>query len=181
MPKSARPRKHVTNEEFDAAWMNESNRKVVFAVVGRARTLLTPDEMESVAARALWKALSYHLEEYGQLFTSTLHRVATWTLAGELRTKVRQEAKAQRVRSVERLRREPDEPPGASEDATYVAELLAMLEDAEQASLLREYYLEGRTAEEIGRSRGYSRETSRQRLKAALAAARDLPAVKLAG
>lgn len=183
-----RPRRAVSDEEFEAARRGRpgdeasqsaarDNRNVVGAVLRKYRDVIPGEELEACGLHAFWRALQYHRPEFGQKFTTSLHRFAEWVCRRE----------AQRHRGPGRPGNAPrplslsaggcdaaDPRWGeARERARFARECLGLLPPGWRRRVLEQYYCEGLTMSEVGACHGLSKEAARQRIRKALRELRE--------
>ena len=178
--------KIVTEEEFLLHWRGgdspeskaaaKDNRNVLASVVNKFRQL-SRDERKSCAMTAMWKCLGKH--EWGrQKLTTSLYRFATWECLNELRQRKQQSESRMSLAYLPLISRhvsmETEE--GPPEDRCdkpgqlqTIRENMGRLPEKWQKTIVRQYYFEGLTYEEIGfRNGGYSKEKARLRLGEAM-------------
>ncbi len=154
----------ISDKEYEDALANESNRKVMHKAGNKFASLLTEEQLHTCSLYALWRALQNHDSSYGQRFTTTLWRFMHWECGKEVR-RPKMRVGLPRPKTV------------VSEEIIYVNELIDFLEPSQQR-LIREYYLEGLSAREIGLRHGCCRETARKRVNKAMAALRERCSLK---
>lgn len=183
-----RPRRVVTDDEYRAAYHGvrgdpesmraaANNRGIIRGVLRVYSGRLSEDELDSCGCKALWRCLQYHSDDYGQKFTTSLHRFAHWECQRELRS-----LRGSKNKPAEWANSKFDDAPdeagiiraGREAVAQYANECLDLLPHDWQRVVIRQYYIEGMTMEEVGSANGYSKETARQRLRRALDALRDV-------
>jgi RNA polymerase sigma factor (sigma-70 family) len=169
-PKSSRPKRDISNEEFNRAKADPDNRGIMRAVAADYRPCLDPDELESACDIALWRALQYFDPSFGQKFTSSLHRVTGWECARA----------AQRKRRFERRSGLPLEFPNdlpAKTDNHAEAEdqvrVVTRYLDGPSLRLIRMVYIQGRSISEVAEAEGLSKDTVRERVFRALDRAKE--------
>ena len=107
---------------------------------------------------ALWKTLRKHRDEFGQKFTTSLHRITRWAVVDE----VRQRKKWSRETPV------LDVQTDHAESLGHLAECLVLIKDPAQASLLRRRFIDGVKIEDLAREQRRSRATVQKELLSAL-------------
>lgn len=197
----ARERRSVSNDEFNRAYRGvpgdeaslraaADNRNVIKGVLRKYSKQLTKDELFTCGLNALWRTLQYHRDCFNQKFTTSLHRFTDWECKRELRKK---RGGRGRVRPVEvpfadmlniaardnnntnfKMGGDP-----ADDDLRHVTECIDLLDDDTQKQVIRQYYFEHLTMEQIGRVNGYSKETARKNLRSAVDALREVALVTL--
>lgn len=189
-------RKEVTDEQLRDAYYGGSspesqqtasdNRGILHSVSSKfVRTgQLDEDEASACEMNALWRCLSYHDDSHGQKFTTSLYRFIEWECRRERSNKKKKAERHKMERSVLPLiaRHAVDEHDswGSSdtrecdlvEAISRKEEILTKLDElpyAWQRTIIRQYYLQGMTHEQIGfHNGGYSKETARLKLDQAL-------------
>ena len=148
----------ITNEEYEQAYQNTDNIKLIKYVMGRFSERLNIDEMRESGQIALWKSLRRHDDKYGQKFTTTLYRYLWWEALKTLQDKSK-----------------PTVQYGYSgepvvQDA-YVAsdlkDILECLSDVDRQMLI-DRYIGLYTLEELGEKYGMKRESTRLKVIATL-------------
>jgi DNA-directed RNA polymerase specialized sigma24 family protein len=166
--------REVSDAELRAAYADPDNRGIIRGVLMGYRKQIPHDELESCGLHGLWQALRKHIPDHpsGQKFTTSLHRFVVWACNKELR----------RMRAAHR-RGSPLALPETADprherairaaDASFVVERLRLI-PREYRIAVREYYLEGRTTEEIAYRNGWTQDAARARVHAGVCRLREV-------
>jgi len=198
----ARERRAVSDAEFERALYGVAgdeaslraaadNRNVIKGVLRKYGKQLAKDDLHTCGLNALWRTLQYHQDKYNQKFTTSLHRFTDWECKRELRKKRGGRGRvkpvevpyadmlniAARDNSNSSFRIGGCDP--ADDDLRHVTECIDLLDDDLQREVIRAYYFEHLTMEQIGKRNGYSKETARKNLRAAVDALRELALLTL--
>lgn len=161
------PPEQLTKEQQD-------NRNIMRTVINRYIGSLPADSLKKCALEGLWRCLKYH--DYNQTkkkFTTNLWTFTDWECKRELR-KLRKPEKAPRIVSMTDFKAVFDIPgKEMPEDVTHIRECIELLPPA-QRDLIKEYFFDNRTMEEIGALHKYSKEAARQKINKALAKLREM-------
>lgn len=79
-------KKQIPNIEFETAYQNIDNKKIINSFYKKYRKRLSVDEIKSCGLIALWKCLQCH-DSSKQKFTTSLYRFMTWECLQELKKK----------------------------------------------------------------------------------------------
>ncbi len=156
-------RRAVTDNEFEIAYKNRDNRKVIDSVTGKYCKVIDRDDLQSAGMMALWRCLGYHDDSYNQKFTTSLWRFTDWECKRVLRSK-KNKPQSMQLSAIDIDVAETNE---LSEDSKFVRECVQLLPPTEK-HILEMYYYENRTMEEIGKLNGYSKEAARQKINKSL-------------
>lgn len=151
-------KKEVSNQDFNEAWGNEDYRNVIRKVTSQYIKVLDYDERLSCGQIALWRCLSYHDEEYGQKFTTSLWRFTEWECRRELRKKKNYSSK--NISNSDKFAEAAVYP---NTQVESIKQCISTMESSEQ-HIINEYYLQKMTMEQIGKKYGFSKEAARQRI-----------------
>lgn len=162
-------RKQVSNQEYEEAYKNKDNRKVIQSVVAKYYKSLDRDDLESAGMTALLRCLEYHDPSYNQKFTTSLWRFTDW----ECKRILRKKSGKPQHKQLSTIEYDIPQKILISDDNKFVQECVEQLQDSEK-NILSMYYYDGRTMEEIGRINGYSKETARQRINKSLKRLEDI-------
>jgi len=171
------PRRTISNDEFHRAYYGtpgdeesqqkaSDNRNIIGAVLKKYHGVIPADELELCGMNALWRALQYHREGYGQKFTTSLHMFTDWECKGELRRYRRQRKEYSLFDQHTNLYTVIQD--RESDDLDYVLECLELLPNEWMKKVIQQYFFDGMTLEAIGRANGYGKEAARQKIKRAL-------------
>lgn len=152
--------------DYEVAARDLSNQRVMRSVV--AAYEIPAERQPEVMEAALLRCLQHH-RPGRQQFTTSLHRFTVWACLNALR-KSRRRPRPLRLSSL-------PEPPcpvhDRQTDIEHIHECMGMLSVSDEA-LIRQYYLERLTLDEIGRLNSYTREAARQNLGRALDRLREI-------
>lgn len=148
----------MSNETFNDAYNNIDNRKIINKVLGKYTKTIPYEELKQIGEIALWKTLRYHEDNKGKKFTSSLWQFLEWECNKECNYKKR----------FKKLSVEPliDNLSGYIEDNNiHILKQLINLLTPEQQILIREYYFNRLTMQEIGDKYHYSKELASVKIK----------------
>lgn len=156
-------RREVTNEEYEKAYNNKDNRKVIDSVTSKYAKKVDKHDLSSAGLMALWRCLSYHDDSFGQKFTTSLWRFTDWECKRILRSQ------KNRVSCMQLSAIEIDLPEEnvMTDDVKFMKECVHLLPKDEK-EILQLYYYQNLTMEEIGKANGYSKEAARQKINKSL-------------
>lgn len=167
--KAGRPRRPVTDEMVREALGDSDVRSLMFSEGAKYAKILDGDQIESASYEALMKALSYHREEFGQKFTTSLYRFLHFELKREV-------GHALRLRSgqvdvdVSDVAAEPDPDDVDELERVRRERIRPVLEAARRylpkdiQTVVNQHFFEQMNFEEIAQFNGFTRETARQKL-----------------
>lgn len=155
-------RKKVSDQEYENAYKNRDNRKVIDSVTSRFRKVIDRDDLQSAGDMALLRCLEYHDDSYNQKFTTSLWRFTDWECKRVLRSK-KNKLSAMQLSTIE-VELPQNE---GNKESEYVNEYIELL-PIENRKILQQYYYQGMTMEEIGKANGYSKEAARQKINKSL-------------
>lgn len=168
--------RHVTDQEFAAAWAEKNNRYVIKRVLRNFSRQLDPDELESVGMEALWKALRKHdfAHPSGQKFTTTLYRYTQWACLNAVQGLERREFRDEKTvdgvaGKLACLEQESLDRVVVNRE--LVESALASIPDG-YASLLRTVYLDHKPLDEVAAAEGRSVESVKRTVRTAIEACR---------
>lgn len=156
--------KRVSNEEFNAAYANLDNIKIINHMCRRFRHSIPSDELKQCGRIALMKCLQSHNPDYGRPFTSSLCTSVLWVCRNALRDK---RAVADKQPLSFFITGEPyTKPHHRQDDLDHLRECLERLPVADR-DILHNYYFANMTFKEIGKLNAYTSENARQRVATA--------------
>ena len=144
------------DKTFEEKWKSSDVQNIMNKVVNRYRTAIDFDDLESIKMQTLWRCIDRYDPDKGTKFTSYLYQQLSFAFKNKLKKK-RKEYNVDTLESVDRK----------IQNAMEVKDMITGL-DPEHADILNKRFYYNMTMQEIGTSNGYSRETARRRLKAAL-------------
>lgn len=159
-------RKQVSDEEFKQALANKDNEKVIKAVLSRYYSVIPADDLETCGLEGLWRCLGYHKDGKGNKFTTSLWRFTEWECKRALK-KLRRQASTINMSTIETKEKFEVPVPLDNPDIVHLHECIALLKPMER-ELIKQYYFDRHTMEEIGNIHGYSKEAARQKINKAL-------------
>lgn len=148
--------KEVTNEEFENAWADKNNIKLMNSVIKKYGTAFTgtpASELKSIKMIALWKCLGKH-DYTRQKFTSSLYRFINWEC---LKTIKENSKYRQNYKQIDNL----------TNNLSYNDSEEWMLVDVlneDEYSLYSKYFKENHTLSQIADQEGLSQEWIRQKI-----------------
>ena len=158
-------RKVVSNEEFEQALNNTDYKKVIKKVLGHYANSLTSEELHDCGLHGLWRFLGYHQTNKGKKDTTNLW----WFVSNECKRAMRKRLSAKPAVSIEFDIENPQDNP----EVQHIRECISLLPKHYQ-NVLKQYYFEKRTMEEIGKLNDYTKETARQKINKALNQLREI-------
>jgi len=144
------------DKTFEEKWESSDVQNIMNKVANRYRTAIDFDDLESIKMQTLWRCIDRYDPDKGTKFTSYLYQQLSFAFKNKLKKK-RKEYNVDTLESVDRK----------IQNAMEVKDMITGL-DPEHADILNKRFYYNMTMQEIGTSNGYSRETARRRLKAAL-------------
>ena len=144
------------DKTFEEKWKSSDVQNIMNKVANRYRTAIDFDDLESIKMQTLWRCIDRYDPDKGTKFTSYLYQQLSFAFKNKLKKK-RKEHNVDTLESVDRK----------IQNAMEVKDMITGL-DPEHADILNKRFYYNMTMQEIGTSNGYSRETARRRLKAAL-------------
>ncbi len=144
------------DKTFEEKWNSSDVQNIMNKVANRYRTAIDFDDLESIKMQTLWRCIDRYDPDKGTKFTSYLYQQLSFAFRNKLKKK-RREYNVDTLESVDRR----------IQNAMEVKDMITGL-DPEHADILNKRFYYNMTMQEIGSSNGYSRETARRRLKAAL-------------
>ena len=121
-----------------------------------SRRAIDFDDIESIKMQTLWRCIDRYDPDKGTKFTSYLYQQLSFAYKNKLKKK-RREYNVEQIESVDRK----------TQQVMEVKDIMTGLAP-EHADVLSKRFYYNMTMQEIGKSNGYSRETARRRLGAAL-------------
>lgn len=176
-------KKEVSNEEFVKAFgqldtpidkmtkEQRDNHKLMRSITNKYANVLTEEEIYSCMMRATLRCLAHHENDKGNKFTTSLWRFITWECNREL-TKKFKETNNQFV-SINEFDNFDYQAVEESDDISNLRECIGLLPQAEQ-ELIKEYYFDRYTMEEIGVKHKYTKEAARQKINKALVKLKEI-------
>lgn len=160
-------KKEVTNQQYEEAYRNEDNIKVINKVLSLYQDL--PSEVrKDCGLKALWRCLQFHEPEKGNKLTTSLWRFVRWECENE-KKKLRTLKSRRRNKSIELF--------DVEDTTTVTADVFSDIDlilDTESSSIIRLRFVEKMTLKEIGAKFGYTKEAARQKLNHALSEVKRL-------
>lgn len=151
-------KKTVSNEEYNIAYNNKDNQRIIKAVLFTYRGKLDEDTLKTCGLNALWRCLQNHNESFSTKFTSSLWRFVNWECKKELRTLATSKYKPLELFDVA----------NEEEEMYSVFDDLHDVLDQEYCQIIKLRFLEKMTLREIGNKFGYTKEAARQKLEKAI-------------
>lgn len=153
----------ISNNEFEVAYDNIDNQKIMRAACKKYKMFLDSDVLHGCRLNGLWKCLIYHKSHDTEVkFTTSLYNYVKWECQKEIEKKIKNRQTASLdVNSCIISGREPDERMG------HVTECMRKL-PADEQNLIKHRYIDGMTLQEIGVVYNISKETVRHRINKAV-------------
>jgi len=146
----------MDNKTFEEKWESSDVQNIMNKVANRYRRAIDFDDIESIKMQILWRCIDRYDPDRGTKFTSYLYQQLSFAYKNKLKKK-RREFNVDKIESVDRK----------IQHVMDVRDIMTGL-DPEHADVLNKRFYHNMTMQEIGKSNGYSRETARRRLGAAL-------------
>lgn len=162
-------RKEITSEEFSKAWNDKTNQRIVHKVSKWYYKNMPYMDIDSACMRAVTRALEYYNPIHKQKFTSSLYRILKWEINREYKKYKKYisrnvsldqgKAKLPKNRHFENVQKK--------EDIEHILDRMNCMK-SDLRIVIRQYYLEQMTLEEVGKANGYCYERARQKLQIAI-------------
>ncbi len=143
------------NQKFEDLWNSSDVKNIMNKVCNRYKNNIDVDDIESIKMDVLWKCINKHDPEKSK-FTSYLYQQITYAMKNKIKKK-RVEFNCDVIEKLD----------NNYEYTLNVIDIMTGL-DEETSNILNQRFYHNMTMTEIGRKNGYSRETARRRLKAAI-------------
>lgn len=172
-------KRHVSNEEFEAAMKNKDNANLIRSISKRFYPLIDHEDLRSACHLGLWRALQYHDPKFGQKFTTTLFRFVRWECQKELRRQGLAKKRFVQFPQADYSSYDTAEEDGRlldferRDELEHVKSRMKKL-SGEHRRLVEMRYIKGMSTEDIGEVQGYSKETARKRLMEAVNVLREV-------
>lgn len=149
----------VSNQDYEAAWADPHNRRILATVSRLFRGKLPPEEILFCVQIALFKCMKKHKDSIGNKFTTSLHQFVEWELQKGLRSHYRELARHPPMSSI-------DDHQLAAKSLTFsyeVNDCLSRLSDYEQ-KLIEQSFMYDMTLREMEKENGGNRQTINRKL-----------------
>ncbi len=143
------------NQKFETLWKNSDVQNIMNKVANRYNKNIDLDEIQSIKMDVLWKCIEKHDPDRSKL-TSYLYQQLSFALKNKVKKK-----------RVEFNCDSFDKTDNNYTNRLNVIDMITGL-DGEYIKILDQRFYKNMTMAEIGKVNGYSRETARRRLKAAI-------------
>jgi RNA polymerase sigma factor (sigma-70 family) len=143
------------NQKFEDLWNSSDVKNIMNKVCNRYKKNIDMDDIESIKMDVLWKCINKHDPDKSK-FTSYLYQQLSYAMKNKIKKK-RVEFNCDAI----------EKPDNNYEYAMNAIDIMTGL-DEETSNILNQRFYHNMTMAEIGRKNGYSRETARRRLKAAI-------------
>ena len=167
----------VTDEEYRQAWEDPDNHAMIQSFVWKYRySIPDMDDRLSAGHYALLKALRGHDDSFGQKFTSSLYLMLGFEFnRAAHRYRVRRERMPAEYRPLEEVTEagQPLDNERLLAEREYLREQIRHL-PRDQREVIVLYYLEGRSLDEVCRTRGMSRDSGKKVLGRGLQRLREV-------
>lgn len=144
----------ITDEEFEKAYQNKDNIKIIKAVTKKYSGQLSEDAQKTCGLHGLWRCIQNHDNSYGRKFTTSLFMHVEWECKRELFSQKKKPLTFLGESDCQIENRHKKE---------GVSEILDCLTDKQKNIIYQRFY-ENMTLEEIGKKQGYSKEAARQNI-----------------
>ena len=154
----------IGDEEFDVAWKDTNNIKIINKVCSKYSKIIPRDELDRCKLIALWEALKAYDPEKGQKFTSFLYNRIDWECKKQLYD-INKRNRQKKYNAALHF----------SEDANEI-EINDVIEKLHPrlSKVIYQRFFERLTMEEIAKENDYSRETARRYILNALEKLKDI-------
>lgn len=158
-------RKPVSDEQMERALANSDNANIIRSVLQKFAGQLHEDDLYTCGLHALWRALQYHDDSYGQKFTTSLYKFTDWECKRELRRQKNEKKNMVPLATEGEIVLMPQVPEDDHRDTMrQVQECMRSLPLPDQ-KLLQAYYIDQFTMDEIAALFDLSKEGVRQKLE----------------
>ena len=154
-------KKEVTNKQYEEAYKDLDNTKVINKVLSLYQDL-SSETRRDCGLKGLWRCLQFHEPDKGNKLTTSLWRFVKWECENE-KKKLRSQKNQKRSKSIELF--------DVEDEAVEVMDVFHDIDnilDRESSSIIRLRFVEKMTLKEIGATFGYTKEAARQKLNHAL-------------
>lgn len=158
------PIEKMTKEQRD-------NHKLMRSITNKYSNILNEEEIYSCMMRATLRCLEHHENDKGNKFTTSLYRFIKWECNRELAKKFK-ETNNQFV-SINEFDNFDCQAEEESDDISSLRECISLLSITDQ-ELIKDYYFDRYTMEEIGKKHNYTKEAARQKINKALVKLKEL-------
>lgn len=148
----------IDNAEFEIEYNKQDNKNIINSATKKYSMMLSKDERVSCGMSGLWRCMQNHDPSYGTKFTTSLFLHVDW------------ECK----RAVSEITKKPLLPIGEMESQipdksndTCLLDLLDGLNESEK-DIIHQRFVQNKTLEEIGITKGYTKEAARQNINKAI-------------
>ncbi len=153
----------VSNEDYERAWLDETNRRIISAISRRYKGKLPYDEIVYRGQMALFKCMRKHSGERGNKFTTSLHRYVMWEFDNAVRDRIRELERTPPALCIEDFQvQAPD-----AILSMDVNECLMKMSEPDRI-ILQQSFIHGMPLREIQREAGYSHMTAKRKLQKAI-------------
>ena len=154
----------VGDEEFDLAWSDINNIKIINKVCSKYAKIIPRDELDRCKLIALWEALKAYDPEKGQKFTSFLYNMIDW----ECKKQLYDINKRNRQKKYNEALHFADD-----QSDLEIKDVIQKLHPRLRKVIYQRFF-ERLTMEEIAERNDYSRETARRYILHALEKLKDI-------
>lgn len=154
-------KKSVSNEEFNAAYANLDNIRIINSVCRRFRYSISSDELQQCGRIGLLNCLKSYNPSFGKPFTSLLYTAVLCVCRNALRDK--KAVATKQPLSFFTTGELCTKPHHRQDDLEHLRECMTKLLPADR-EILHNYYIANMTLKEIGKLNSYTGEAARQRL-----------------
>jgi RNA polymerase sigma factor (sigma-70 family) len=154
----------VGDEEFDLAWKDINNIRIINKVCSRYFKIIPGDELHRCKLVALWEALKAYDPEKGQKFTSFLYNRIDWECKKQLYD----------INKRKRQKKYNEALHFANDQSDLEIEDVIQKLHPSLREVIYQRFFERLTMEEIAERNDYSRETARRYILRALEKLKDI-------
>lgn len=142
--------KEVSNQEFELAYNNKDNIKLIYSIIKKYRKSLPPDSAKEIAMNAIWRCLGSHDPER-QKFTSSLYRYTHW----ECLKMIPKKEKFKKVQLYDNI--------SYNENYDYIDCILSLPDN--ERDLIHSYFIEKLTFKEIAKKYNKDKEWASKKIR----------------
>jgi RNA polymerase sigma factor (sigma-70 family) len=153
-------RRQITNKEFEAALKNTENQSIIHKACKPYVKTISPDDLDSLQQRALWRALCSHDYSSKRRFTTSLYQFVLWecdSAIAEIKKRSRIPITSIDLNNIPARRRKHKE-------FANLYDIIDSLQERDR-KLIDQYFFQRMTLSEIASINGCSKEVISQRLK----------------
>lgn len=154
----------VTDADFELAYKNTDNKKIIYSVCKRFSGCLNHDALLGCGHRGLWKCLRSHDSSYNRKFTTSLYQFVLW----ECQQEIKQESTYNRHSPIEDCVEESTDLPLDLHNNVLDIEKYIRLLPANYQNVLRQRFFSNLSLDEMAKIHSCSKQCVSASLKRAL-------------